>query len=213
MSETVWDRQYATGIGLRWWPEGDLTRFLGSRHWVGQHDPHGLNGQSAIDLGCGTGRNAWALRESGFETHASDASEEALRVARQYLINVRRLDHVFFHYVALPTLRPFQDATVELIVDVQCLQHLAWSVQATAYTEIMRVLKAGGVFFMMTWHDGDSDAIYRGLYPELRQNSARNVTTELEQVGFTIEAMNLVTRSYQSGRYTAEWDVIEAVKR
>lgn len=75
MSETErerWDRRYAEG-GYR--PRAEPSPFL--ERWIDRLPPG-----RALDLACGTGRNALRLAEAGYEVEALDISGKAIDVAR-----------------------------------------------------------------------------------------------------------------------------------
>ena len=79
-----WDAAYARGSGLRWWPDGELVRFIGSTYGFVPFVQTVLGNPCALDLGCGTGRNTWLLAEAGFNVHATDSSQEAIDRAISY---------------------------------------------------------------------------------------------------------------------------------
>lgn len=69
---TKWDKRYGEGTYQpRTWPSPFLLE------WLPQ-----FNKGRALDIACGTGRNALALAEAGFEVEAVDISEIALNMGR-----------------------------------------------------------------------------------------------------------------------------------
>lgn len=80
-----------TGVAAFWgaealshvlsWPDENLVRFLGTRF-----PDRAANAQRrAVEIGCGNGRNLFALEKQGFETLGVDISEEAATSCRAIL--------------------------------------------------------------------------------------------------------------------------------
>jgi tellurite methyltransferase len=94
-----------------------------------------------LDLGCGTGRHAHALRQAGLRVHALDLDVDALETARSLYADVTwcagRME-------ALPFAAAAFDA-------VACIDVLHWSRDAEAFAAAWRgawdVLRPGGLFF------------------------------------------------------------------
>jgi len=208
---TIWDEQYAKGEGLRWWPEQSLVECLGRRY------PDGAYGKVALELGCGNGRNLWALLEADFTVVGIDASKPALDQAMRLLarrwspyasvhLQTWRLEHV-----ALPTLYPEADSCFDLVVDIQTIQHLQWVDHPAVYSEVARVLKPGGILFTMHWARGHAKYIYPA-HPELGDIDAQDQRDLMNRCGLVVQHTNLVSRTYSNAQYQATWAVIEAVK-
>ena len=66
---------------------GYLQRKAVWRHLAGLFKP----GQSALDLGCGTGADALWLMQAGLRVHAIDASSEMVRIARDRGVDAQTL--------------------------------------------------------------------------------------------------------------------------
>lgn len=72
-----WDARYREGShGERTWPSALLQQWLDARD-----DGRLPRAPHALDLACGTGRNAIALARAGFVTTGMDVSGEGLRIA------------------------------------------------------------------------------------------------------------------------------------
>ena len=52
-----------------------------------------LKGGRALDVGCGTGRNALYLSQNGFNVEAWDVNENSLQTLRQ-IVQTEHIDHV-----------------------------------------------------------------------------------------------------------------------
>lgn len=80
----------------------------------------GIDGQAVLDLGCGTGRHAIWLSESGASVTAVDFSEGMLREARQKAGagKIRFVAHDLHQSL------PFPDGSFDLLVSGLVLEHL-----------------------------------------------------------------------------------------
>jgi SAM-dependent methyltransferase len=116
-----------------------------------------VQGERALDVGCGTGLLALSLAPTCDGVWAIDnaaAMIDHLRVvvAGQSLENVYPL-------VASATALPLDDAAVDLVVSNYCYHHLTEAEKHKAIAEAHRVLKPGGRFvfgdMMFGWSPGD----------------------------------------------------------
>lgn len=108
----------------------------------------------ALDIGCGGGAQTMFLGREGFHAHGIDGSQSAID---------RCVDHAFIDeftgqigfQVGDAVALPFPDESMDLCVDVCCLQHLNQHDAERAIIEVMRVLKPNGKFFSITarWSD------------------------------------------------------------
>ncbi|MGZ6557425.1 MAG: class I SAM-dependent methyltransferase [Actinomycetota bacterium] len=105
-------------------------------------------GENVLDVGCGTGTVAIALRSrvAPGEVHGIDASPEMIEVARKKAAKVG--SDIDFR-VALIEAIPFPDACFDLVTSSLMLHHLPDDLKRTGLGEVRRVLKPGGRFVAM----------------------------------------------------------------
>lgn len=204
-----WDQQYKDGQG-RYWPAEELVRFLG-RHYGSVIERKGT-GLTAIDIGCGVGGNVIALGDWGFFTLALECSAEALKLARKH-VDRKGIGHMvnFLHYRA-PACIKYPSNSVNLVIDIQTIQHLNEDDHVKMYHEIRRALLPGGRFFSIHWIGDPSD---RGdifpVHPELNLwQSYGTVKCIIEEAGLAVEYLEILMKTYKDK--TGRWAIIEAVK-
>jgi SAM-dependent methyltransferase len=93
----------------------------------------------ALDIGCGDGRNSIFLRDTGFETHATEVDE---KIVNHLLSKHSGIEFKLGHNSKLP----YSDSFFDLIVSWHALYYLdseQGKIQENL-TEIRRVLKPGG---------------------------------------------------------------------
>jgi ubiquinone/menaquinone biosynthesis C-methylase UbiE len=108
---------------------------------IDQADPR--SGQKVLDIGCGTGTLALALkaRAPGAEVIGLDADEEILARARTKARG-SGLEVQFDR--ALSTALPYEDNSLDLVLSTLFFHHLSGADKRRTASEIARVLKPGG---------------------------------------------------------------------
>ncbi|MCA9615939.1 MAG: class I SAM-dependent methyltransferase, partial [Myxococcales bacterium] len=105
-------------------------------------------GLLALDLGCGTGNGALALARRGAEVTALDPAPRLLDVART------RLADEGLHADCVPgdaTTLPFENASFDRVVSIFAV--IFAPDPAKAASEIVRVLRRGGLAVLTSWID------------------------------------------------------------
>lgn len=122
----------------------------------------------ALDVGCGNGKTAWTLIESGFRVCGVDFSETAVRQCRE-----RFGDRAEFE-VCDATAIPFPDGTFDYITAVHLCEHLSDEGIRLFASECRRLLRPGGYVFVRSFDADDfrsarrssSDIAYFHRYPD-----------------------------------------------
>lgn len=149
-----WDQEYtkAEHLALSEEASGDLKKFC---RWMERRDKRTLLNAttSAIDLGCGNGRNLVYLAESyGMRGIGYDSSSAAIKEA-QRLGAGHKLE---FQTRSMAGPLTVADETQSLALDMMSSHFLKQAERTFLRDEIHRVLKPGGFLFMKTFlKDGD----------------------------------------------------------
>lgn len=101
-------------------------------------------GERVLDVACGTGSLAVALRAAAGSTgsvHGIDASQEMIDVARR---NASRVGADVNLQVGLAEALPFAKGTFDLVVSQLAIHHLPDDLKQAAFGEMYRVLKSDG---------------------------------------------------------------------
>lgn len=206
-----WDQQYKDGQG-RYFPNEELVRFLGRTY--GPVAGLGGGGLTAVEIGCGVGGNVRALAEWGFFTYGLDISQESLKLARKYAEEKRFSDWAMYMSYHAPHGFNFPAGSINLVLDVQTIQHLNLADHQTMYQEIRRVLSGKGVFFSIHWVGPVSDLLHIFPdHPELSLWQSSDVVRELlEEAGFLVRYHEIVSKTYQGKDKEGRWAIMEAVK-
>ncbi|WP_329127249.1 class I SAM-dependent methyltransferase [Streptomyces sp. NBC_01465] len=147
----AWDEEYSRqGI-----PSSHRNSPSGVLNWALVNLPYisARNIGSAVDLGCGTGRNAIALADSGIdEVWAMDFSAAALEVAESR----SGADRVNFTLGSVVDPLPFVENSFDLATDVFVYFHQLSDGERRFYrSEMHRILKPGGVLLVSLATAGD----------------------------------------------------------
>ena len=101
------------------------------------------NLEKILDLGCGTGRHALYLLKQGFKVYGCDASESALKIAKEIIKNVE------FKKCDITSL-PYKDNFFDGILCHFVIQHGKIEQIKKAISEIYRVLRKNGILYLST---------------------------------------------------------------
>lgn len=155
-----------------------------------------LRGRHTLDIGCGTGRLLSVLaRDYGVQGWGIDPSKEMLAVARANLP-----EHISVQQATAEAL-PFPDQFFERVYMTMVVHLLD---RASAFSEIARVLQAGGHLTMITINpDSFAESWLASLFPSYpgidaaRFPSGRVLEQELAENGF-IRCQQIIVSSARS---------------
>jgi ubiquinone/menaquinone biosynthesis C-methylase UbiE len=134
------------GHVIHWAPVYDLAcgRFLRRTHGAVVELAALRAGEKVLDVGCGTGSLAIALKVPAGPTgsvHGIDASREMIEVARR---NASKAGADVNFQVGLAEAIPLPSATFDLVVSQLAIHHLPDDLKQSAFAEMHRVLKPAG---------------------------------------------------------------------
>ena len=157
-----------------------------------KYNPYNWTGKSALDIGCGCGRNLRNLFElAPFKNvDGVDISKKNVDYSLKYIRKIfpERSCHTWENDGH--TLKPAKDESYDFIMSHQVFQHIAnYEVRFSLLKESYRLLRKSGLFsfhFMdledyCLYHENSSEP--KNVYIE----SAKNVVEDLVKVGFKIE--------------------------
>lgn len=117
------------------------------RELLGRFRREMANRKPVWDFGCGPGNTARYLKDLGMEISGLDLSEAMLEHARAR--------HPDIHFRKGNILRlDFEDETISGVVAFYAIIHFTEEQVGTAFREVFRVLKPGGLF-LLTYHVGE----------------------------------------------------------
>jgi ubiquinone/menaquinone biosynthesis C-methylase UbiE len=126
-------------------------------------DPSRVN--TALEIGCGTGRVTRHLRQalaSNATLVASDISPDMLAMAKKHLNGL----NIEWRIIDAQQL-PFGDQSLDLVVC--CFAYMFVENKEKAFSEVFRVLKPGGMFLFSTWDKleyNEASFIFRNIVKE-----------------------------------------------
>jgi SAM-dependent methyltransferase len=148
-SQEFWNKEYKTGehLALSTNHSEDLAKFM---RWLERNGEkysyHPV--ESALDLGCGNGRNLIFLAASyGLAGTGIDISAEAIAQAKahsgEHSIN--------YHVQSIAEPIPLEDDSQSLVIDMMTSHFLNQKQRTHLLSEVVRVLKPGGWLYFKTF--------------------------------------------------------------
>lgn len=151
---TFWDHEYknATHLKLSTDHSEDLEKFT---RWIPREGREDVlaPGESALDVGCGNGRNLIFLaRQFGMSGVGYDISTAAIAQAKVASTGLP----IVYEARSIAGLLTLPDNSQSLVLDMMTSHFLSEAERTVLRDEIYRVLKPGGFLFMKTFlADGD----------------------------------------------------------
>jgi SAM-dependent methyltransferase len=182
----AWDREYErAGIpsshrsepsGALVWALDNWARAGGAGEWPAR----------ALDVGCGTGRNAIHLAGRGTRVTAFDSSERAVEIARARVAAAGLDLDVRLHDLRAGV--PAEDGEVDLVVDTFVYKHQVDPGTRRAYRrELLRVLAPSGRV-LISLADRD-DGYYASCPPGTAPGAVTDPETGVESILFGLEEL------------------------
>jgi SAM-dependent methyltransferase len=159
--ERAWEREYKTQkmLSPSNVPHADVVRFAKwlKKDYKRRGSTLDFEALSVLDLGSGTGRNAFYFAERGASVTGYEISDTALARAREYAaaeglsIKYEKRD------IGAPY--PLADESIDIVLDITSSNSLTDNARKTYLEEVARVLKPSGYFVVRALSfEGDQNA-------------------------------------------------------
>lgn len=127
-------------------PSYDLTgRLLASVQFVNDED---INGKDVLNIGCGFGWCELNFLDRGMrQMMGIEISDDDLKTARENVINEKTQFRV-----GSATDLPFPDQSFDTVVSWEVIEHIPKNTENQMFSEVARVLKSEGTFYLSTPH-------------------------------------------------------------
>jgi SAM-dependent methyltransferase len=99
-----------------------------------------------LEMGCGAGPTLVWLAQKGIRVSGVDLATNALELARKNLARQGYADRVGGIVEGSVTAVPFEDGTFDGVIESCVFQHLSRADRVTAFREVARLLRPGGLF-------------------------------------------------------------------
>jgi ubiquinone/menaquinone biosynthesis C-methylase UbiE len=195
--DSFWDRSYRAGDHLEHWEPPavppELVAALASGLVRG--------GQTALDVGCGTGAEAVFLAGAGVSVLGVDASPVALALAAR---RAAAAGVTVDWRLGDATRLPVADKAVDLVLDRGCLHVIARRRRKLYAKEVARVLRPGGALLLRGAREDDEEAGLIGI-------SRREATRLFAARGFTLASFSPLTMAARASDLPAVQAIFELV--
>lgn len=157
-------------------------------------------GACVLDAGAGRGRLLFELAEAGLRVIGLENNQTLVQSGNQEIKNKGKEKELRFIEGDIRDI-PLEDKSVDAVVDVCLLQHILPTDHQTYMSEVSRVIKPGGFFFLVTlskktetyftWHPGqgaESDFELEGVhYHFFTEEELHALTAEYFEVQYMDE--------------------------
>ena len=151
--------------------------------------------KSILEIGAGTGRDSLYFKEQGLNTFSTDLSPEMVKLCKE-----KGLSAEIMNFANLD----FPDHHFDSIWALNCLLHVSKVNMRSVLSEIKRVLKPKGLFYMGVYGGENYEGVWKeDTYSPKRffsffdDHSLKKLLSEF----FTIEYFNVVPKETIGGNY------------
>ena len=155
-------------------------------------------GDKVLDVGCGTGNltlTAKLYTGASGSVYGIDASPEMIEVAQK---KAKRIGSETIFEVGLIEQLAYPDATFDIVISRLVIHHLPDDLKRTAFTEILRVLKAGGHLLVADFNPPKNPILNHVtsalVGSHMMQTNVWSIPQMLTEAGF-VEVSSGLTRS------------------
>ena len=201
---SVWENEYQNPqlITKDDEPQKDILRFF---RFLKKEEGVELENLAVLDLGSGTGRNANYLAKLGNKVIGLEISPTAINLAKSRAKSIKIEVNYQLHDIGSEY--PFNNETFDLVLDVTSSNSLNGKERDIYLSEVLRVLKKGGYFFVKgLCKDGDKNA--KAL---IKKNPGQELDTYIN------EDMNLIERVFTQqdfiSLYSKYFKIIKLLKK
>jgi len=161
MQEKAWEGEYQSKrmLSPSNVPQADVVRFA---KWLKklkrkENPEFDFDGVTVLDLGSGTGRNAFYFAEQGAIVTGYEISDTALATARSFAQNAGL--SIDYHKQDIGSEYSIPDNSIDIVLDITSSNSLTDAARATYLSEAHRVLRSDGyVFVRALSKEGDRHA-------------------------------------------------------
>jgi ubiquinone/menaquinone biosynthesis C-methylase UbiE len=154
--EKNWEKEYKDSLFVtkKAEPQSDALRFF---KFAKKYFEKEFVGMKVLDLGSGTGRNSNYLAALGADVFGMEISSTAMEISRKRAEELE-LQTKYFHQ-SIGEKFPMESEMFDVVLDVTSSNALNEKEREVYLTEVARVLKPGGLFFVRALSkDGDKNA-------------------------------------------------------
>lgn len=110
---------------------------------------NGVTNGTALDLGCGMGRNSLYLVSKGFRVHSIDFVSENIECLRQAAQELDIHLELHCHCQSVTDPWPLASSSIDVAIDTFCYKHQVHREKRATYrTELFRTLKGGALYLL-----------------------------------------------------------------
>lgn len=201
--QSVWEKEYKNPKMITNSDEPAVA-FKDFVKWLRRKEKFEFENAKVLDLGSGTGKNAFYLAERGSSVSGIEISKEAVKISKkrgEKYSNLTKFTEGDFGKAL-----PFEEDYFDLVLDVTSSNSLNEKERSVYLKEVGRVLKSGGYMFVRALcKDGDKNA----------QNLLK-LSPGKEKDTYFMEDLGLTERVFSRGdfenMYSKDFDILSLEK-